>query len=437
MRISLAQALCGRPDILLLDEPTNHLDLHGVLWLQDHLASEWGANSNCIVVIVSHDRSFIDNCVTDIIEIYNCKLRSIPGNYSQYLDRIADEQRCMVLQKEAAEKEERTALKDLSAMKKKAREHKDEKMVRQLKSKEKKLIASGTCRANGGVFKLSSNRDKAEGGADRALDLMSKLREDSDLRFTFHEVDCEMGQDLKQIDDATIRLGRTDILRRVTLTLDARTRVAIVGANGVGKSTLMKALSGELKLDEGPKGRGRTHPSWDPAFVSQNHLENQGRHLHWNCVDFLRSHLPDKDRVRGDCMTKQSDESVLRAHLGKFGLGNDALKKLGHLSGGQRARLSLATVTVTYPSVLLLDEPTNHLDMDSLDALALGLQAFEGAVVVVSHNRGFLEALCDELWIVQAGNGGQPGTVKKCPRGEEAFAAYFAEYAKEVRASLK
>merc|ERR1719362_29474 len=118
-------------------------------------------------------------------------------------------------------------------------------------------------------------------------------------------------------------------------------------------------------------------------------------------------------------MTRQAEDTALRAHLGNFGLGKDALKKVGYLSGGQRARLSLATATSQRPSVLVLDEPTNHLDIDSLDALSLGLQAFEGAVVVVSHNRGFLEALCDELWVVQG------GSVKAHPKGEEAFGQFF------------
>merc|ERR1712054_662975 len=148
-------------------------------------------------------------------------------------------------------------------------------------------------------------------------------------------------------------------------------------------------------------------------------------------MEHLRDHLPDKDKVKSACMTKQSEDSVLRAHLGNFGLGNDALKKVGYLSGGQKARLSLATATWFGPNVLLLDEPTNRLDVDSLDALSLGLQAFSGAVIVVSHSRGFLEALCDELWIVE--NGG----VKACPRGEEAFPEYFAEYTKSVKAALK
>merc|ERR1712126_648398 len=225
----------------------------------------------------------------------------------------------------------------------------------------------------------------------------------------------------------------TVILKKVTLTLDACSRVAIVGGNGAGKSTLMKALAGELKADEGPRGRGRKHPAYKPGFVSQNHLESQAGSLHQNCIDHLRDLLPDKEGLRGGdaCFTKQSDDSVLRAHLGNFGLGRDALKKVGYLSGGQKARLSMSASTWWKPSALLLDEPTNHLDVDSLDALTLGLQSFEGPVVVVSHNRGFLEALCDELWIVK------DGSVRVCPKGDEAFAEFFARYVKECRAAIK
>merc|ERR1719436_784805 len=110
MRLALAKVLCGRPDVLLLDEPTNHLDLHGVLWLQDHLRREWGANAkkkDRIVVAVSHDRAFLDACATDIIEIHDCKLRVFPGNYSNYIDRVADEQRCLLLKKSEFEREEK------------------------------------------------------------------------------------------------------------------------------------------------------------------------------------------------------------------------------------------------------------------------------------------------------------------------------------------
>jgi len=425
MRLALARALSSRPDILLLDEPTNHLDLHGVLWLQEHLRREWGEEAtrkDRIVVVVSHDRSFLDACVTDVLEIHECKLRNFPGNYSSYLERVADEQRLLLLRKSEAEKEEKLAKKELSSMKKRAREHADDKKVRQLKSREKKLERS---------FQLSSMRDF--GKDDDAI--VTKLREDGTLRFRFPEPEVALPEsaNLLEMDAACIRQGSTVILKKVTLTLDAQSRVAIVGGNGAGKSTLMRALAGELAADEGPRGRGRKHAAFKPGFVSQNHLESQAGHLHDNCIEYLRRLLPDKNTLRGGDMvfTKQSDDSVLWAHLGNFGLGRDALKKVGYLSGGQKARLSLATATWWGPGALLLDEPTNHLDVDSLDALTLGLQAFDGPVIVVSHSRGFLEALCTELWIVK------DGSVKVCPKGEEAFAEYFAKYVAECKRSVR
>mmetsp|Transcript_8860 Transcript_8860/g.19682 ORF Transcript_8860/g.19682 Transcript_8860/m.19682 type:complete len:916 (+) Transcript_8860:169-2916(+) len=424
MRIALARVLNSKPDVLLLDEPTNHLDLNGVLWLQEHLRREWGADApkkDRIVVAVSHDRSFLDECTTDIVEIQDCKLRNFPGNYSNYLSRVEDEQRLLLLRKNEFEREEKLAQKELKNMKKKARDHADDKKVRQLKSKEKKVAQA---------FKLSSAR---EFGAD-GDDIVTKLREDNTLRFKFPELDVMLDDaNLLEVDNASVKIDKATILKNVTLTLEARSRVAIVGGNGAGKSTLMRALAGELKFDEGPRGRGRKHPNYKPGFVSQNHMESQAKYLHGNCVDYLRSLLPDKNQVRGgdEMITKQSDDSVLRAILGNFGLGRDALKKVGYLSGGQKVRLSLSTSTWWLPSCLLLDEPTNHLDVDSLDALTLGLQAFEGPIVVVSHNRGFLEALCDELWIVKDGG------VKVCPKGDEAFASFFAKYVKECKASIK
>eukprot|EP00928_Gymnodinium_smaydae_P061220 TRINITY_DN45352_c0_g1_i1.p1 TRINITY_DN45352_c0_g1~~TRINITY_DN45352_c0_g1_i1.p1 ORF type:complete len:908 (-),score=259.90 TRINITY_DN45352_c0_g1_i1:56-2482(-) len=426
MRCALARALCTRPDVLMLDEPTNHLDLHGVLWLQDHLQKEF-ANKGLVACVVSHDRAFMDACVTDVVEIHNKKLRNYPGNYSDYLDRVSDEQRCASLAREAEEREEKNARKELSALKKKAREHHDDKKVSQLKSKQKKLeVAQARSREENGS-RLSSQRD------DRSDDIKTKLREDQSLRFKLPTVSIDTDANLLEMDAASIKRDGASILKNVTVTLDRGSRVAIVGGNGSGKSTLMAALAGELKAEEGPRGRGRRNVCYLPAYVGQNHLEQQASHMHGTCVDFLRSTLPDEKDIRGGegVMTKQSDDSVLRAHLGNFGLGRDAVKKVGFLSGGQRARLSMAAAMSRLPSVLLLDEPTNHLDIDSLDALCLGLQSFEGAVVVVSHNRGFLEALCDELWVVQK------GTVKACPKGEEAFSEFFAEYARSVQKKLR
>lgn len=426
MRLALAAALCSKPDVLLLDEPTNHLDLHGVIWLQEHLRSEWGAGAKTkdrIVVMVSHDRSFLDSCATDILEINACQLRSFTGNYSDYLDSITHEQHCLATAQQEAERQEKLVQKELKDMKKKARSHHDDKKIRQVKSKESKLQRAAM---QGNGNRLCSMRE------DRGEDLMTKLREDASLRFRFPPAEIVVDANLVEMDSACIKQTGQVILKNLTLTLDSTSRVGIVGANGSGKSTLMRALAGELKAEEGSRGRGKMHPSFDPGFVSQNHLERQANFLHGNSIDYLREFLP-QDGARGtgdDSLTKKTDESKLRAHLGNFGLGKDALKKVGYLSGGQKARLELAVEMSAFPNVLLLDEPTNHLDVDGLDALTLGLQSFDGAVIVVSHNRGFLESLCDELWIVDR------GTVKACPRGEEAFATYFAEYTKSVVSSL-
>eukprot|EP00929_Paragymnodinium_shiwhaense_P065109 TRINITY_DN32678_c0_g1_i1.p1 TRINITY_DN32678_c0_g1~~TRINITY_DN32678_c0_g1_i1.p1 ORF type:complete len:912 (-),score=265.24 TRINITY_DN32678_c0_g1_i1:134-2569(-) len=426
MRVALASALFGRPDVLFLDEPTNHLDLHGVLWLQEHLKGQWGAESkkkDRLALIVSHDKDFLDSCATDILEIHDCKLRVFPGTYSDYVNRVADEQRSIVKKKEEAEHAEQKARKELAEKKKVARAHKDEKKIRQLKAQEKKTQDKAA--------KLASSREVGDGAQGGQEDLATKLRQDTSLRFSFPEADIIEDANLLEYDEATIKRGKEAILKKLTLTLDSQSRVAIVGGNGQGKSTLMLALAGELKAEEGSRGRGRQHAGYNVGFVSQDHLERQMKFLHGNCVDYLREQLPDANKVRGAVMTKQSEEPVLRAHLGNFGLGREAMKKVGYLSGGQRARLSLASATWDEPTVLLLDEPTNHLDVDSLDALTLGLQAFDGAVVVVSHNRGFLRALCDELWIVQN------GTVKVCPRGEDAFESYFNEYTRSVAATMK
>jgi len=431
MRVALAQALTCRPDVLLLDEPTNHLDLHGVLWLQDHLHREWGAGAkkkDRIVVCVSHDRSFLDSCATDILEINSLKLRTMPGNFSDYVERVTEEQRLLSVSMAEADRHTQQDKKALSDMKKSAKKHGDEKKFRQLKAKQQNLERSEEARR----VKLSSQREQFRGDGPSVVDdLLTKLREDNSLRFRFPAVDTVVSENYLEFDGASVKRGKEVILQNLTLTLDAQSRVAIVGANGSGKSTLIKAIAGELKAEEGSRGRGKRHIGFDCGFVSQDHLESQCQTLHSTCMDYLRDLLPNECKVRNVPMTKQSEDCHLRAHLGNFGLGKDAVKKVGYLSGGQRARLSMATSTWWHPSALLLDEPTNHLDMDSLDALTLGLQMFDGAVVVVSHNRAFLEALCDELWIVEG------GSVKRCPKGEDAFAEYFKQYSKGIEASFK
>lgn len=376
-------------------------------------------------MVVSHDRSFLDECASDILEIHTMKLRTFRGNYSNYVEQLAHEQTCLQIKQDEVERQDKQDIKDLRAMKKKAREHHDDKLVRQLKSKEKKTERSREAQRDGVGFKTASQN----GGGD---DRISKLRQDVNLRFRFPETEV-LAEDanLLELDNAKVKQGGKTILQNLILTLDPWSRVAIVGGNGTGKSTLMKALAGELKAEEGSRSRGRKHAAYSPGFVTQNHLEKMTNYLDHNCVEYLREHLPDEKTVKAGCLTKQSEDTVLRAQLGNFGMGDDALKKVGFLSGGQKARLSLAVATWYHPNVLLLDEPTNHLDVDSLDALTLGLQAFEGAVVVVSHNQGFLEALCDELWVVGK------GAVKACPRGEESFAQYFAEYTKEVKLSIR
>jgi ATP-binding cassette subfamily F protein 3 len=227
------------------------------------------------------------------------------------LDKVADEQRCLLLKKAEEDRQNKQAQKELKDMKKAALKQKDEKKVRQLRGKEKKVEKSS---------QLCSAR---EFGAD-ADEITTKLREDPSLRFRFPDIDVSWDEDTNflEVDGACVRQGDTVILKKVTLTLEPGSRIAIVGSNGSGKSTLMQALAGALQFEEGPRGRGRKHPDYKPGFVSQNHLESQAGGLLHNCVNFMRDQLPDGENLRGgsDTLTKKSDDSVIRALLGNFGM---------------------------------------------------------------------------------------------------------------------
>lgn len=353
MRISIAQALFMSPSILLLDEPTNHLDLRAVLWLQETLRVWKGT-----LVVVSHDREFLNNVTTDIIHLHDRALRYYQGNYDQFED--------MFLKK----KTEANKIHD--------REVKKKKRVKKT-NKPMKLE-----RGVGQRGKLG----KRDGIPPKWLDYTVKFH------FPCPSLSSEWLIQVKDVDFSYSGNSKY-ILSKLNLGVNTSSRIAIVGPNGEGKTTLLKLLVGELKPTRGEVTRNHKIRigCYSQHFIDILNMRNDP-------VTFLLEKFPQKNMKPEE----------MRALLGKFGLpGQSHLRPIQNLSGGQKARVVLANISLSEPHLLVLDEPTNHLDMESIDALADALEKYTGGVIIVSHDARLLDRVCEddersEVWVVSGGS---------------------------------
>lgn len=348
MRLNLAQALMCRSDVLLLDEPTNHLDLDAVIWLESWLKRYEGT-----LLLISHDREFLDNVVTEVAHIEQQNLRLYTGNYSQF-ERIRAEH--LSSQQSAFEKQQR----EIAHM---------NDFVRRFRAKATKA-------------KQAQSRIKAL----ERLEHIAPAHVDSQFSFAFKEPD-KLPDPLLRIKEASV--GYTDIalLDKIKLELHKDARIGLLGPNGAGKSTLIKMLAGELD----PMG-GEFHFAKDLniAYFAQHQLDQL--HLNETPLDHLQ-HL--------DPFASESD---LRNFLGGFGFqGDRVFDQVEPFSGGEKARLVLAMLVYTRPNLLLLDEPSNHLDIEMRHALTVALQEFSGGIVLISHDRHLLKMACDTLLLVNDG----------------------------------
>ena len=345
MRLNLAQALMTRSDLLLLDEPTNHLDLDAVLWLEDWLSRYGGT-----LLLISHDREFLDNTVDYICHLDNRMLKLYKGNYSEFeLQRAAGLQ----TQQAAYEKQQREIA------------HLD-MFVRRFRAKATKA-------------RQAQSRLKAL----ERLERIAALRAASPVTFRFREP-VHAPQILLALDGLDAGHAGVPVLRDVGLTLRAGARVGLLGANGAGKSTLVRTLAGELPPVAGERRVGK---GLEIGYFAQHQLDQLYPE------DSPLQHLARLDR--------QAREQDLRDFLGGFNFSGDmADAPVGRFSGGEKSRLILALVIWRRPNLLLLDEPTNHLDLDTREALTIALQEFEGAVVLVSHDRHLLRATAEDFLIV-------------------------------------
>ena len=348
MRVALAALLFLQPDLLLLDEPTNHLDLEATLWLESYLQAYPGT-----LILVSHDRGLLNRCVTQIAHLSDQKLRLYSGGYDDF-----ERQRAVQME---------------------------------LDTRAQAKIAAKRAHMQAFVDRFRYTASKAKQAQSR-LKMLEKMGEvaaltaERTLPLTFPAPD-PLPSPLVTFDRAAVGYGGSPILENINLQLNAHDRLALLGANGQGKSTLLKLIVGELAASSGhvrKSGKVRV------GYFAQHQAE--ALNLAETPLDALGRLMPGKTQTQ------------VRQRLGGFGFSEDrAITRIGDLSGGQKARLLLAIMSFDRPHVLLLDEPTNHLDVDSRQALVQAIQDFEGAVILVSHDPDLVAACADALWLVKAG----------------------------------
>ncbi|MDE3213239.1 MAG: ATP-binding cassette domain-containing protein, partial [Bacteroidota bacterium] len=346
MRVLLAKLILMQPDVLLLDEPTNHLDLPSIEWLEKYLQHYQGA-----VVIVSHDRYFLDRMVTKVVELYQQKLHFYQGNYSYYLQ---EKEMRIELQKRAYENQQDYI-------------RQQERFVERFKAKASKAAQAQS------IMKRLDKLDRIEN-----TDL-----ERPNMRINF-SVGVTPGRVLCTLKDITKNFGEVQIVSHTGAEINRGDKIGLIGANGKGKSTLLRIVAGIERFD-GERIEG--HNVRD-AFYAQHQLE--ALHLNNSVLEEMNG-----------CGSGKT-ELELRTLLGCFLFsGDDVEKKIKVLSGGEKARVALAKTIVSKANFLLLDEPTNHLDMHSVDLLIEALNKYEGSYILVSHDRYFVNQTANKIWEIE------------------------------------
>jgi ATP-binding cassette subfamily F protein 3 len=348
MRVLLAKMILQKPDLLLLDEPTNHLDLPSIEWLEKYLQHYQGS-----VVIVSHDKFFLDRMVHKIVELYQQDLHFYNGNYSFY----------------EKEKEMRITLQQRAYENQKDYIRQQERFIERFKAKASKAAAAQS--------------------AMKRLDKMERIEnvelERPDMRIQFR-VDRQPGKVLVQLKDLSKSFGDIEIIRHAEAEIERGDKIALIGANGKGKSTVLRILAG-TETFTGDRTWGH---HVDASFYAQHQLESL------NINDTVLEEMKHSG--------SQKNELELRTLLGCFLFsGDDVEKKIKVLSGGEKARVALAKTIAGRANFLLLDEPTNHLDIHSCELLAEALNKYEGSYILVSHDRFFISKTANKIWEIENG----------------------------------
>lgn len=346
MRVMLAKMLLMKPQLLMLDEPTNHLDLPSIEWLENYLMDYEGT-----VIIVSHDRYFLNRMVTKIVEIANQKIYQYTGNYDEYLEQ----------------KRERDDLQTRQYENQQQYIREQERFITRFKAKASKSTI---------VQSRVKMLDK--------LDLVEAVQQDNSKINVRFNIAKEAGKVICDLKDVSKSYGPIEILRKANGMLDRTDRIALIGANGKGKSTLLRIIAGT----ENHTGQRIMGYNVIQSFYAQHQLESLN--LENDVLEELVS------------FATQKTEMELRSLLGGFLFqGDDVFKKIKVLSGGEKARVSLAKMVTTGANFLVLDEPTNHLDMQSIDILIDVLNNYLGSFIVVSHDRHFVSQIANKIWWIE------------------------------------
>jgi ATP-binding cassette subfamily F protein 3 len=370
MRVALAAALFAQPDLLLLDEPTNYLDLEGALWLEARLKKYPHT-----ALIVSHDRELLNNSVDAILHLSAGKLELYSGGYNDFETRRA----------------EKTQLQAATKAKQDAERAHLQRFIDRFRAK-----ASKATQAQSRIKRLAK------------LEPIAEVVEERVAPFTLPSPARPLAPPLVQLDGAAVGYSGTAVLRNLNLRLDVDDRIGLLGVNGAGKSTFAKMLAGALPLQSGQmKREQRIRVGW----FHQHQIEALDPSD--TPLDILRRERPD------------DSESSRRSRLAQFGLSFDKQETtVANLSGGERARLLLNLVAMAAPHLLILDEPTNHLDIDSRRALLDALNDYEGAVILITHDRSLIELVADRLWLTA------DGRIRPFPGDMDDYARFILERAR-------
>lgn len=349
MRVSLAAALFIQPDLLMLDEPTNHLDFPSVLWLEDYLNGY-----DKTVVVISHDRMFLNNVITDVLHFHKRQLTTYKGDYSTF-EKVRENQ--MKVQKRQFEAQQ-------------------EKM-----SHVQEFIDKFRFNANRAALVQSRIKQLQK------MDVIEDVEEDAIFQMTFPSADDSIGdQSVIEVNNISFSYNglKPYLLKNITCNIHGASRVGILGANGIGKTTLLHCILGKLTATEGSV---YTNGSARISTFAQHHMDKLKPEL--TPLELLIEMFP------------KNHPQLIRRHLGRFGVnGTMQTQIISSLSGGQKSRVAFSILMWDKPHVVILDEPTNHLDLETVDALIGAVGGFKGGVVVVSHDQHFLNAICQEYWVV-------------------------------------